>query len=928
MAAIELGGEGAAVPSELGGSYQWHLRNTGLAVGSVSGVAGIDANVVGAWADYTGRGVRIGIYDDGFDLLHPELAGRFQGGWDSRNSDPSPQAEGKDRHGTSVAGIIGADDNATGVVGVAFGADLYGYRSGFGSEGSTTISVDALSRQDEVDVSNNSWGFSTPFQDDFRLSGFQGHRAALEAAATQGRDGLGTVWVFSAGNDRTSGDNVNYHNLRNSQYSVAVASVDAGGKFAASSSPGAALLVAAPGVSLLTTDRLGTDGYSTGDTTNFGGTSAAAPVVSGVVALMLEANPYLGYRDVQQILAYSARPIDTGNASWTTNGASDWNGAGHRFSNDYGFGLVDATAATRLAETWFVAGTTAATAANRVVASGTWAESPLAVPDNTPAGASALLALNASVFIERIELDLDIRHTWRGDLSVTLVAPSGTQSLLVSRPGGTSGDTGNNRENNNILFTVTSNAFRGEDALGTWRLLVADNAAHDLGTLNGWTLRAIGSAASDNDTYVYTNFLSDLPGGSRRVLSDSAGIDTINAAAVTAGSTLDLDGGFCIIDGVIVTIAFGTVIENAFGGDGNDTIIGNLAANILLGGRGNDRLDGRGGVDSAVFDTTWDSVSLAWENDLLVVTDLAGRLGIDRLSDIETLVFNDRTVDVASLVTSAAAEIVFTNTTPADTGPGRAFAATTPGLGEAAMLGAADLGIVGVDAATLVTLDRALSGALSVTLESAWNTLKVAKVTDSDGGELAIANFVEVAVNMGGSAASQVTVTDAKRGNIATGAGDDTITVQAISNRNDKTNTMVVSSGEGNDTILLTAHRTGWSVFDVQAGADDDTITILGTSADRVDAGSGNDRIDAGGGKDRITAGDGRDIVVVRAGSGADVWTDFQDGLDLILIEGDVAAVMSTAVAGGVELFWFTGDSLVLRGVSVDQISIDDFLFA
>ncbi|MFX5522508.1 hypothetical protein ABTD78_24870, partial [Acinetobacter baumannii] len=67
---------------------------------------------------------------------------------------------------------------------------------------------------------------------------------------------------------------------------------------------------------------------------------------------MLEANPHLGYRDIQKILAYSARQVDSVGSAWTTNGAFNWNGGGLHVSHDYGFGAVDALAAVRLAETW------------------------------------------------------------------------------------------------------------------------------------------------------------------------------------------------------------------------------------------------------------------------------------------------------------------------------------------------------------------------------------------------------------------------------------------------------------------------------------------------------------------------------------------------------------------------------------------------
>ena len=97
------------------------------------------------------------------------------------------------------------------------------------------------------------------------------------------------------------------------------------------SSAGSSVLLSAPGEEILTTDLTGQGGFSVDDYFDgFSGTSAAAPIVSGVVALMLEANPELGYRDVQEILAYSsANP--TGN-NWSSNAATDANGGGLTFT--------------------------------------------------------------------------------------------------------------------------------------------------------------------------------------------------------------------------------------------------------------------------------------------------------------------------------------------------------------------------------------------------------------------------------------------------------------------------------------------------------------------------------------------------------------------------------------------------------------------
>ena len=87
-----------------------------------------------------------------------------------------------------------------------------------------------------------------------------------------------------------------------------------------------------------------------------------------------------------------------------------------------------------------------------------------------------------------------------------------------------------------------------------------------------------------------------------KILSDEGGIDTINASPVTADILLDLTpGATSQIAGNTLTIALGTVIENAYLGDGDDLVYGNDADNLILGGRGDDTLYGGAGFDTALF---------------------------------------------------------------------------------------------------------------------------------------------------------------------------------------------------------------------------------------------------------------------------------------------------------------------------------------
>jgi Ca2+-binding RTX toxin-like protein/subtilisin-like proprotein convertase family protein len=581
----------AYTPSDPLFSDQWHLNDPNSFKGN------IDINVTKVWDDYTGEGVRVGVVDDGVQYDHTDLATNYDptGQYDYGGNDVDPYPTFYNAHGTAVAGLIAADDNGVGVVGVAYDATVTAVRI-FGGSVSESEFADVFYRQGALDVTNNSWGYGGYFYDNLDGPQFDAVGAAIENAVASGREGLGTVLLWAAGNSRLEGQDVNYHGFQNARESIAVAATDDSGKISYYSTPGAPILVSAPsngGVSgIVTTDLTGNDGYSAGDYTySFGGTSAATPITAGVVALMLEANPDLGYRDVQEILAYSAKQIDPTDSSWAYNGADNWNGGGLHTSHDFGFGLVDAYAAVRLAESWTIQSTRANEASIRV--GNSFDQSIL---DN--AAITSAVHVDTGLDIDHVEVELVLGHTFIGDLTVILTSPDGTDSVLVNRPGKTNPLSFGSAQDN-IVFTLSSTNHWGETGAGDWTLEVADSATGDTGVLYDWTLGLYGDAPNPDDFYIFTDEFDDYHTDSvRTTLSDSSGMDTINVSAMTQSSRIDLAMLTASeIGWTNFAIAEGTVIENVIGGDGGDRFTGNDVDNHLIGGRGGDMLAGGGGAD-------------------------------------------------------------------------------------------------------------------------------------------------------------------------------------------------------------------------------------------------------------------------------------------------------------------------------------------
>ncbi len=306
---------------------------------------------------------------------------------------------------------------------------------------------------------------------------------AVKYGVTTGYGGKGVFYAWAAGN----GGDFDYSTLDEYSNFYAVTAVCAVGHDDIRSSyseAGANLWVCGPSSS----GRVGQPRIATTDNGHryrgsFGGTSAATPIVSGVVALIREANSALTWRDVKLILAASARKNDPDNTGWVE-GAFKYGSTTDRynFNHEYGFGMVDAKAAVDLAPGWTNVGDFREITSESSVIN-------LPIPDlsssGTPTTVTTSLTIDPFVeFVEFVEVNAHFSHPAFRDLTVELVSPSGAVSTLsTSAPRFGSLTT---------EFRFGSARHLGEDAAGEWTLRIKDLQRNDRGALKSWGLTIYG----------------------------------------------------------------------------------------------------------------------------------------------------------------------------------------------------------------------------------------------------------------------------------------------------------------------------------------------------------------------------------------------------------------------------------------------------
>lgn len=195
-------------------------------------------------------------------------------------------------------------------------------------------------------------------------------------------------------------------------------------------------------------------------------------------------------------------------------------------------------------------------------------------------------------------------------------------------------------------------------------------------------------------------------------------------------------------------------------------------------------------------------------------------------------------------------------------------------------------------------------------VSSAWNSVKNALAQSDTSENLTFKDFVQVDVHLGGSGSSNVEVLNAKRGNITTGAGNDTVTVSVVSNDKAWVNAFNIDTGAGNDTIVVKAGAfdggvaAGTNVVNGGAGVTDGSFTSV-----TINAGAGNDTIDLSGvnlASSLVTGGKGIDHIIASGGADTFVFNlgDMAKSFATDTIEGFNAAVDKLKLVGTVIDNW------------------------
>ncbi|WP_330287086.1 S8 family peptidase [Streptomyces sp. NBC_00576] len=438
--------------------------------------------VPGAWTTATGTGVTVAVIDTGY-VTHSDVAGNIVAGYDfisdtavsvdgdGRDSNPADpgdwyaagecdQAEGSSSswHGTHVAGTIAAvTNNNKGVAGIAYNAKVSPVRALGKCGGYDSDIIDAITWASGGTVSGVPANTNVAKVINMSLGGGGACSSATQSAIT-GAFNRGTTVVVAAGNENANASTSNPANCNNV---ITVAATGRTGARASYSNYGSVVDISAPGGEMSTGNANGilstlNSGAKTPSTESYAyyqGTSMATPHIAGLVALMKSANSSLTPAQIETAIKNNARALPGS------------------CSGGCGAGLADAAKTVQA-----VSGSTGGGTTGTVFSSST----AVSIPDNGSAVESSIAVSGRTGNApSALQVGVDITHTYRGDLVVTLVAPDGTTYPLKAS------STSDSADNVNTTYTVNASS---ETANGTWKLRVQDVASSDTGKINGWKL--------------------------------------------------------------------------------------------------------------------------------------------------------------------------------------------------------------------------------------------------------------------------------------------------------------------------------------------------------------------------------------------------------------------------------------------------------
>lgn len=463
-----------ATPNDPRYSSQWDLFES---------TAGM--RVPGAWDRSTGQGTVVAVLDTGY-VAHSDLAANIVSGYDfvsnatnardGNGRDGNPADEGdwfyagecgatydspSSWHGTHVAGTIAAaTNNGKGIAGIAYGAKIQPVRVLAKCGGTTADIADAIIWASGGTVSGVPAN-PTP-ADVINMSlGGGGTCSSTYQNAINGAVGRGTTVVVAAGNSNTNASGFVPANCSNV---VTVAAGDRQGNRASYSNYGSIIDITAPGGETATRTNGILSTVDSGSTRPAGetyayyqGTSMAAPHIAGLAALMKSANSSLSPAQIEQLIKSNARTLPG-----TCGGGC-------------GAGLADAAA------TVAAAGGDSGGGDEEPPAGDTYTNSAnVSIPDSNATGVTSSIAVSGRSGYAPADLrvDVDIKHTYRGDLVIELVAPDGRYATLKEAAYDSA---------DNVIATYTVDAS-SVLANGTWKLRVKDVYAGDTGYIDSWSL--------------------------------------------------------------------------------------------------------------------------------------------------------------------------------------------------------------------------------------------------------------------------------------------------------------------------------------------------------------------------------------------------------------------------------------------------------